>query len=141
MKDVKVLVIDGDRRILEAVATSLTVPNYNLKTLTATDAASGLKTIEKELPNLILLDLNIAGVSGFSLVETIRKVPKWRHIKIIILTSEVTKEKLWESIDLDIDDFISKPFDLFDLKARVFQQLHHQELGSNISNQGGADSQ
>ncbi len=139
MKEAKVLVIDDDPGILEAIATSLTVPNYNLKILTATDAQSGLKVMERELPNLILLDLNMPGMNGFSLVETIRKVPKWRQIKIVMLTAEGTKEKLWESIDLDIDDFISKPFNLFDLEARVFQQLHRQEVGSKASSHGDLD--
>ena len=136
MKEAKVLVIDDDPSVLETIVTSLKIPNYNLIISTAADASGGLKVIERELPDLILLDLNMPETGGFNLVETIRKVPKWRHIKIMIMTSESTKEKLWESIDLDIEDFISKPFDLLDLGARVFQQLHRQESGFKTSSHG-----
>jgi DNA-binding response OmpR family regulator len=126
-REAKILIIDDDPDILDALSTSIEIPHYSVQISTAPDAKTGLKKIKEEGPNLILLDYNLPGEDGFDVVEKIKEVPQWRSIKIIMLTAEGTKQKLWESIDREIDDFIAKPFDLLELEARVFQQLNKQE--------------
>ena len=81
------------------------------------DAA--LKAVVDEAPHLIVLDLNLPVLSGFEVCRILRSRPATRHIPIIMLTARTTEVDRVSGLDLGADDYVTKPFSLRELAARV----------------------
>lgn len=81
------------------------------------DAA--LKAVAEEAPHLIVLDLNLPVLSGFEVCRILRSRPATRHIPIIMLTARTTEVDRVSGLDLGADDYVTKPFSLRELAARV----------------------
>lgn len=129
-KTAKILIVDDDLDLLDALKEGVDVPGYVLTVITASDGQRGLDLATKEQPDVVLVDYNMPHKDGFMMVDEIKRIEKLHNTKIIMLTAEDTKDKLWESIDREIDDFIGKPFDLLELEARVFHQLERRNSSS-----------
>jgi putative two-component system response regulator len=85
-------------------------------------AESGMQAIEKAkqlLPDVILLDVMMPGMTGFEVCQRIRSDPQIAEIPIIILTALDDRESLLNALKAGADDFISKPFDRYELRARL----------------------
>ena len=85
-------------------------------------AENGFQAIEKAkqlLPDVILLDVMMPGMTGFEVCERIRSDPQMAEIPIIILTALDDRESLLNALKAGADDFISKPFDRYELRARL----------------------
>ena len=85
-------------------------------------AESGFQAIEKAkqlLPDVILLDVMMPGMTGFEVCQRIRSDPQIAEIPIIILTALDDRESLLNALKAGADDFISKPFDRYELRARL----------------------
>src|SRR5215207_7573699 len=85
-------------------------------------AENGLQAIEKAkqlLPDVILLDVMMPGMTGFEVCQRIRNDPQVAEIPIIILTALDDRDSLLNSLKAGADDFISKPFDRYELRARL----------------------
>src|SRR4026207_1100016 len=113
----RVLIVDDEyagRQTLESV---LEGEDYELEM-----AENGFQAIEKAkklLPDVILLDVMMPGMTGFEVCERIRNDPQVAEIPIIILTALDDRESLLTGLKAGADDFISKPFDRFELRARL----------------------
>lgn len=81
------------------------------------DAA--LRAVAEEAPHLIVLDLNLPVLSGFEVCRVLRSRPATRHIPIIMLTARTTEVDRVSGLDLGADDYVTKPFSLRELAARV----------------------
>lgn len=113
----KVLIVDDEyagRQTLESV---LEGEGYDLDM-----AENGLQAIEKAratMPDVILLDVMMPGITGYEVCERIRSDPLIAEIPIIILTALDDHESLLHALKAGADDFISKPFDRYELRARL----------------------
>lgn len=109
-----ILIIDDEVKILEVVAASLRSKGFNV--LSATDGLKGLELFKSNPVVLVLLDLMLPGMPGEVVCTEIRKVSR---TPIIMLTAKVTEDDLVKGLNTGADDYITKPFSLKELNARV----------------------
>jgi putative two-component system response regulator len=112
-----VLIVDDEYIGRETLQSVLEGEGYELEM-----AENGLQAIEKAkklLPDVILLDVMMPGMTGFEVCQRIRSDPQIAEIPIIILTALDDRESLLNALKAGADDFISKPFDRFELRARL----------------------
>ncbi len=110
----KILVVDDDPDILDAVTMILESQGY--KVVTARDGIEGLANLKAENPDLMILDLMMPKMDGFAVCKELQD-PRWskyRNIPILILTSvrEEASRRRYEletGLELDVDDYIEKP--------------------------------
>src|SRR5258708_16517136 len=110
----KVLVVDDEIPILEAVAYNLRKDGY--ETLTATDAEQCMALARSEKPDLIILDVMLPSASGFDVCRRLRATDK---VPIIMLTARAEETDRVVGLELGADDYITKPFSMRELMARV----------------------
>ncbi len=110
----KVLVVDDELPIVEAVAYSLRREGY--ETLTANDAEQCLEIARSKRPDLIILDVMLPSASGFDICRLLRKQS---NIPIIMLTARADETDRVVGLELGADDYITKPFSMRELMARV----------------------
>ncbi len=113
-----VLVIDDEVMHLDMVKDALRTAGYRV--LTATDGRAGLRQLYEARPDLVLLDVNMPEMDGWTVCERIREVS---NIPIIMLTARNAPEEVIKGLDLGADDYIAKPFELGVLLARVRANL------------------
>lgn len=98
----------------------------------ATDGYEALGHLDEETPDVILLDVMMPGMDGFELCERLRRNPKWENIPIILVTALDSKQDLARGLDAGADDFLHKPYNGLELRARVRSMLRikqrHDEL-------------
>ena len=112
-----VLIVDDEYIGRETLQSVLEGEGYQLEM-----AESGVQAIEKAkqlLPDVILLDVMMPGMTGFEVCQRIRSDPQIAEIPIIILTALDDRESLLNALKAGADDFISKPFDRYELRARL----------------------
>jgi CheY-like chemotaxis protein len=118
----RVLVVDDDPDILDAITTILSTQSYSLET--ARDGVECLERVRSEIPDLILLDLLMPEKDGFAVVRELRENPKYAGIPILILTSvrEDASRRRYEletGLAMDVQDYLEKPVAPADLLQRV----------------------
>src|SRR6266498_1507566 len=112
-----VLIVDDEYIGRETLQSVLEGEGYELEM-----AENGLQAIEKAkklLPDVILLDVMMPGMTGFEVCQRIRNDPEVAEIPIIILTALDDRDSLLNALKAGADDFISKPFDRYELRARL----------------------
>ena len=122
----KILVVDDVIRNIQVIAGHLDEENYDL-----TIAKSGMAALEAvghEIPDLILLDINMPGITGFEVCKRLQSDPKTKKIPIIFLTARVDSEDLVKGFELGAVDYLTKPFNQAKLKARVKNHLELSRL-------------
>jgi DNA-binding response OmpR family regulator len=120
----KILVVDDDPDILEAVALILESQGYEV--ITAHDGVEGLANLKAEQPDLMILDLMMPKMDGFAVCKELQD-PRWskyKDIPILILTSvrEEASRRRYEletGLELDVDDYVEKPMSPDVLLKRV----------------------
>jgi len=116
-----VLVIDDEPANFDVVEILLFKEGYHLHYRdNGEEAIANLHTIN---PDIILLDVMMPDVDGIEICQQIKKTPQWQHIPIIIVTALSDKEDLARCLDAGADDFISKPINSYELRARVRSML------------------
>lgn len=118
-----ILVVDDDQEIREALAEGLSLAGVKLTIVTAHNAVTAIQRAKQDKPDVIILDYNMPMGDGFALAEAIRATPSLANTKMIMLTSQDTTAKRWESVEKEIDAFIAKPFNFIDVEAQVFSLL------------------
>lgn len=125
----KVLVIDDEPQITRVLRHSLTAHRYDVRT--AADGISGLDTFRDWHPDLIITDLQMPEMSGIEFCREIRKVSA---IPIIILSVKGEERTKVEALDAGADDYVTKPFGIDELLARVRASLRRKpEIPDNES--------
>jgi DNA-binding response OmpR family regulator len=110
----KLLVVDDDPDLLAIVAFALT--NAGFAVVKAADTGEALRIFELELPNLVILDINLPSGSGFDVCRSIRGRSA---VPIMMLTARGDEEDLVRALELGADDYLTKPFSPRTLLARV----------------------
>ena len=127
----KILVVDDEPRNVKILQIQLKSRGYTV--LTAGDGAEALEIVAEEMPDLILLDINMPRVDGFEVVTRVRSDKKTEFIPIIMITAlRDTHENRIKAVEAGADDFIEKPFNSFEVLARIKSllriKLYHDTL-------------
>lgn len=117
----KVLVVDDEQPIVEAVAYNLRKEGFDA--LTAGDAEQCLEIVRAERPDLIILDVMLPSASGFDVCRTLRKRS---DVPIIMLTARAEETDRVVGLELGADDYVTKPFSMRELLARVRSVLRRR---------------
>ncbi|OGR97252.1 MAG: hypothetical protein A2016_03380 [Elusimicrobia bacterium GWF2_62_30] len=131
MQGKKVLVVDDDPNVGLLVSAVLKKHNYLVTTLS--DGGAVMASLRESKPDIILLDLRMPGVDGYALCKSIREAPDTRDIPIIILSGVSETEAKVDTIELGADDFITKPFDVRELRARVNRILKRKNADTALN--------
>lgn len=122
----KILLVEDDLPTVELL--KFTLQSEGLDVVVVYDGISALRTVEKENPDLILLDVMIPGVDGFEVCQLLKHNIKFMHIPIIMVTAKVRREDRMLGFEKGADDYISKPFDPIELVSRVKKLLKKKDL-------------
>jgi two-component system, OmpR family, KDP operon response regulator KdpE len=121
-----VLVVDDDPGIRESLSIELRAAGYD--TVTAADGLAGLAAFRVHLPELLLTDLAMPGSDGFGLIAAIRRFSRTPILVLSVRGSDADKIR---ALDLGADDFVTKPFSVPELLARVRAQLRRASRGAS----------
>lgn len=113
----RVLVVDdeaGNRDVLHEILTDL-----GHEVVLAEDGFKSLVAVEREFPDLILLDISMPGMSGIEVCKLLKRDPKTRLIPVVLLTGRGEREIRIAGLEAGADDFFHKPFDLLELTTRI----------------------
>jgi len=110
----RVLVVDDEPQILRALRINLLARQYEV--VTATTGAQALHATAADHPDLVVLDLGLPDMDG---VEVIRKLRTWTRIPIVILSGRMDIAGKVAALDAGADDYVTKPFSLDELFARI----------------------
>jgi two-component system, OmpR family, KDP operon response regulator KdpE len=116
----RVLVVDDEPSILRVVAANLRARGYEALTAGSGDAA--LTVIETHQPDCVVLDLGLPDVGG---LEVLRRLRAWTTTPVVILTAVDDEADKAAAFDLGADDYVTKPFTMTELLARVRGALRH----------------
>jgi two-component system KDP operon response regulator KdpE len=119
-KALTVLVVDDEPPIRRFLRTSLVGSGYRI--VEAEDGAGALRSLGIEKPDLVILDLGLPDKSGLELIAEIRKTST---VPILVLSARHDERSKVEALDLGADDYISKPFGMAELMARLRAALRH----------------
>lgn len=114
MRQPRILIVDDDPAILKFLRANLKAENY--ETLSAVDGAEALELFERELPDLVILDITMPRMDGF---EACRRIREWSKAPIIMLSGRGDEMDKVKCLDLGADDYLTKPFGVEELIARV----------------------
>jgi DNA-binding response OmpR family regulator len=130
----RILLVEDDRTISDLLAYNLRRAGYEV--LQEQNGRSGLETALSHSIDLVLMDLMLPGLDGITASrEIIRRKP---HLPIIMLTARSEKETMLQGFQSGADDYITKPFDLEVLLARIEARLRRTSAGISLSGQDSA---
>lgn len=113
----KILVIDDDSAINELIKINLELAGYNV--LQALDGVKGFALAKQELPNAIILDVMMPEVDGYTVAQRIRQNASTKNTPILMLTALSQLQDKVKGFDLGIDDYLTKPFEMEELRVRL----------------------
>lgn len=117
MQNAHILVVDDEPDIAALVAYHLARESYRVRTVSS--GADALRALETEIPDLILLDLMLPGVSGLDVLREIRRQDAWKEVPVILLTARSEEANRLEGLRLGADDYVTKPFSPQEVLLRV----------------------
>jgi len=115
MKEINILIVEDEQRLAEVLKKQLEESGFNVEI--AFDGYRGKLLVEKNIYNLIILDINLPLINGYDLCKEIRKTNS--KIPIIMLTALGTPDNKVTGFDIGADDYVIKPFDFRELLARI----------------------
>ena len=119
-KTTRILVVEDDATVRNLVSTALDLNGYPHQTVDTGTAA--LTAMSEDLPDVILLDLGLPDMDGVDLIERVRS---WSHVPIIVISARTADEDKIRALDAGADDYLSKPFSVGELLARLRATARH----------------
>jgi two-component system alkaline phosphatase synthesis response regulator PhoP len=113
----RILVVDDEPDTLLPLTRALEADNYAV--VGAVDGADALRKVSNETPDLILLDLMLLKLNWYEVCMKLKENPATRHIPVIMLSAKGEIKDKVLGIEIGADDYVTKPFDLLELKARI----------------------
>ena len=114
MQRARILVVDNDEAIIKFLRANLEAEGC--ETFIARDGVEALESIERELPDLVILAIMLPKIDGF---EVLRRVREWSQIPIVTLSARRERSDKVKCLNLGADDYITKPFGVDELTARL----------------------
>lgn len=125
MPDDTIVIIDDEPQIRRVVRNALTA--QGVRVVEAENGAAGIDRVAAERPSLVVLDLGLPDTRG---IEVCREIRRWSTVPIIVLSARYADEEKIALLDAGADDYLTKPFNPDELRARVRAQLRRSRLGS-----------
>jgi two-component system KDP operon response regulator KdpE len=122
----RVLVVDDEPPIVRAVAANLRVRGFEV--LTASNGEAALSAVETHQPDCIVLDLGLPGIDG---LEVLRRLRTWTQVPVVVLTAIDGERDKVAALDLGADDYVTKPFGVAELLARIRVALRHARTAAD----------
>ena len=117
----KVLVVDDDKAINELIKVNLELCGYSI--IQAFDGVKGFALCKQELPSLVILDVMMPDVDGFTVAQRIRQNEETKNIPILMLTARSQEEDKLIGEETGANEYITKPFDINSLLKKVDEYL------------------
>ena len=124
----KILIVDDEQDIADLVSYNLEKEGY--ATIKAYDGGDVLKTIKTQKPDLLILDLMLPHMNGLDICRAIRANPEAAHLPIIMLTAKANEVDKIIGLEIGADDYMTKPFSVKELIARVRTILRRIQEGN-----------
>ena len=122
-----ILAVDDEPQIRRVLRTTLSAQGYTV--LEAKSGEEALETVRRERVDLVLLDVNLAGISG---LETCREIRSSSDVPIIMLTVRNSEQDKVQALDAGADDYVVKPFGSEELMARIRAALRRTSSGEAL---------
>jgi class 3 adenylate cyclase len=122
----KILIVDDEPFNLDLLEQELADQEYIIER--ARDGGEALEKIPCFCPDVILLDYMMPGMTGLEVLEHLRKDERHKSIPVILLTAKATQEDKVRGLDAGADDYVTKPFDSFELLARVRAMMRIKQM-------------
>jgi two-component system, OmpR family, KDP operon response regulator KdpE len=122
-KDPLILLVDDEPQILRALKTILSVNHFRI--ISAINGEQGIALAAAQSPDVIVLDLTLPDIDGFQVCEQIRS---WSQVPIIVLSVRDNEKDKVTALDHGADDYLTKPFGIEELLARIRVALRHSQL-------------
>lgn len=123
------LVIDDEVAIRRFLKASLSEDEFNL--MEAANGKDGIQAIANKSPDVVLLDLGLPDMDGLDVTKAVRE---WSHVPIIVLSARGQESDKVQALDAGADDYLTKPFGISELMARVRVAMRHAQLqGAEMS--------
>jgi len=133
VRPARVLVVEDDRSLCETLEVALAEDRIAvLRAGSAEEALTALAQTGTDSFDLVLLDLGLPGMDGFSLLERLRKDAGPSRLPVIVLTAHQSLSEKLRGFELGSNDYITKPFELVELRARVRGVLRMQRLQTEL---------
>jgi len=113
----KIVIIEDEKHIRELLTYHLVKNKYAITACASAEEA--LPVIQSQCPHLIILDLMLPKMSGLELCKELKKNPKTKDVSILMLTAKSLKEDIIQGLELGADDYVTKPFDIREVLARI----------------------
>ncbi|MFH0775670.1 MAG: response regulator [bacterium] len=131
-----VLIVEDDKELGEFLSICLKEKGFSVEIVE--DGGSALSHVEKQPPDLILLDIMIPVVDGFEVCCELKQQEKFQNIPIIIITARSDQDSMAAGFESGVDDYLVKPFDAYELILKMEKALKVKslidELRKNLSN-------
>ena len=126
----RILVVEDAANDIRLLGTLLSEQGYGVSV--ARSGEEALEQLDREVPNLLLLDVILPGMSGYELCQQVRAMAATRHVPVLMITALQPDEDRQRGLDAGADDFLVKPINRVELLARVRTLLRldalHREL-------------
>jgi len=128
MKSKSILVVDDEASIRKFLRISLEAQQFEV--VEAASGQLGIQAVVGKKPDLVILDLGLTDMSG---QDVITKVREWSQVPIIVLTVQDSEEDKVQALDAGADDYLTKPFSVPELMARIRVALRHVQPSPQVA--------
>lgn len=122
------LIVEDDLDIADMLNAYFRVQGYEVQTVNWGE--DGVRACQNDAPDLVILDIRLPDIDGFEVAKRLRSGRKTREIPIIFLTEKRERGDRLKGLELQADDYITKPFDIQELRLRVRNALQRSKQGS-----------
>ncbi len=127
----KILIVDDNDANIKLLMAKLSKDNYHF--LTATNGHEALAEVERNSPDLVLLDIMMPGMDGFEVTELLKNNPATRDIPVILVTALEDEKNKVRGLRIGADDFLNKPVNTVELRARVKSLLKLKDYKERLT--------
>ena len=110
----RVLVVDDDLALARALAINLKARGYDV--VTASSGRQALEVLARARPDVVVLDLGLPDLDG---IEVLHGIRGWNSVPVVVLSARTTSDEKVEALDAGADDYVTKPFEMNELLARL----------------------
>ena len=117
----KILIADDEHKIVMTLEYAFRKAGYEI--FIARDGSEVLEILKTEIPDVILLDIMMPNIDGYTTLEEIRKNQKFEKIKVIFLSAKTGEENIKKGLEMGADSYVTKPYSIKKLMEKVEELL------------------
>ncbi|HSH01264.1 MAG TPA: response regulator [Anaerolineae bacterium] len=137
IKKASILIVEDDPFLLNGLSELLELEEdeFSFQVFTATDGVEGLKRMQEHRPDIIISDIMMPNMDGYTFMKTVRQNPDWMAIPFILVTARNQKKERFRGLSSGAEEYITKPYDSLELIKMVKAQLnrYYQRNSSTIA--------